>query len=400
MLFLLILVLTVICSYFLPWWFMAIIAFVIAGLIGKKPGKTFLAGFGAVFVAWAILALLKTIPNDNRLADRVAQLFQLPNWIVLLIVTAFIGGLVGGMAALSGNIVKESFCKITAVLSESQILDTLDHPEKIGGYGHFASLGDPNSYLVDCRLNVFRGDNDQWAVVFERLGFNPRSGAIELEINYHGNCLVNLEKYNNEFSNYYVVYPLDEGNLDRTTDGFHLNKDAGCWSVRGIKIPLSTNRKDYENAGIILNDPGKISIEEAARLVVINYRDAFRATDKELYKSIPGNLKKLLVLDEWYHKDYLQVDNESFSSDQLKNIYDFNQMHLNGIDYNTFVDLMHQKNVQNSDFNSQQDAENRPGTYETWQQIAKVIATGDALHYKPTLPANTHWKHWPDSGSL
>src|SRR3569623_2148734 len=109
MLFLIILILTFICSYFLPWWMMAVIAFATAFFISKKPGKTFLAGFAGVSVAWLILALIKSLPNDNILASRVATLMQLPNWIMLLLVTGLIGGLVGGMAALSGALVKKAF---------------------------------------------------------------------------------------------------------------------------------------------------------------------------------------------------------------------------------------------------------------------------------------------------
>src|SRR5579863_622466 len=105
MLFLIILILSLICSYFLPWWFVAVIAFIAAYFFSKKPAKAFLSGFFAVFLAWSLLALFKSIPNDNILATRVAHLMQLPNWILLLIVTGIIGGLVGGMAALSGALV-------------------------------------------------------------------------------------------------------------------------------------------------------------------------------------------------------------------------------------------------------------------------------------------------------
>jgi hypothetical protein len=111
MLFLVILILSIICSYFLPWWFAAVIAFAAAYFLGTKPGKAFLLGFLAVFLAWVILALFKTLPNDNILATRVAHLMQLPNWIVLLIVTGIIGGLVGGLAALSGTLIRNSFKK-------------------------------------------------------------------------------------------------------------------------------------------------------------------------------------------------------------------------------------------------------------------------------------------------
>jgi hypothetical protein len=112
MLFLIILVLSLISSYFLPWWAAAVIAFLAALFIGKTSGKTFWSGFGAIFVSWIILALMKSIPNNNILASRVIQLFPLPHqWILLLLITALIGGLVGGMAALSGVLTKKAFSK-------------------------------------------------------------------------------------------------------------------------------------------------------------------------------------------------------------------------------------------------------------------------------------------------
>ena len=111
MLFLVILLLSAICSYFLPWWFAAVIAFIAAIFLGKKPGNAFRAGFFAVFLAWSLLALFKSIPNDNILATRVAHLMQLPNWILLLVVTGIIGGLVGGMAALSGALIGKAYKK-------------------------------------------------------------------------------------------------------------------------------------------------------------------------------------------------------------------------------------------------------------------------------------------------
>ena len=112
MLFLIILILSFICSYLLPWWAAVAIAFLGAFFIGKTSGKVFLSGFGAIFVLWIILALIKSIPNDNILASRVIQLFPLPHqWILLLLITALIGGLVGGMAALSGMLTKKAFKK-------------------------------------------------------------------------------------------------------------------------------------------------------------------------------------------------------------------------------------------------------------------------------------------------
>ena len=109
MLFTIIFILTLITSYVLPWWAVAVIAFAAAIYAGIKPGQAFWSGFGAVFCAWVIMALFKSIPNNHMLATRVAALFQLPHWSILLGITALIGGLVGGIAALSGYYVKRVF---------------------------------------------------------------------------------------------------------------------------------------------------------------------------------------------------------------------------------------------------------------------------------------------------
>jgi hypothetical protein len=112
MLFLIILILSFISSYLLPWWASAIIAFLAALFAGKTSGQSFWSGFGAISILWTILALLKSVPNDNILASRVIQLFPLPHqWILLLLITALIGGLVGGMAALSGVLTKKALKK-------------------------------------------------------------------------------------------------------------------------------------------------------------------------------------------------------------------------------------------------------------------------------------------------
>ncbi|MGZ3872974.1 MAG: hypothetical protein ACXVJD_08645 [Mucilaginibacter sp.] len=111
MLFFIILILTFASGYFLPWWVVAIAAFIPALFVGTTPARSFWAGFAGVFIVWTVLALFKSIPNNHILAARVAALFHLPNWILLLLVTALIGGIVGGMSALSGVLLKRAFTK-------------------------------------------------------------------------------------------------------------------------------------------------------------------------------------------------------------------------------------------------------------------------------------------------
>lgn len=111
MLFPFILFLSFVCGFVLPWWVACIGAFAGALFLGSTSAKAFWSGFAGLGLAWLALALLKSFPNDHILAGRVAQLFHLPHWSLVLVVTILIGGLVGGMSALSGLMVKRVFKK-------------------------------------------------------------------------------------------------------------------------------------------------------------------------------------------------------------------------------------------------------------------------------------------------
>ena len=111
MLFSIILLVAFLSGYVLPWWAPCIFTFVAAWLLGKTSGQAFWSGFSGLSIAWLALALLKSFPNEHVVASRVAQLFHLPHWLLLMAVTVIIGGLVGGMSALSGLLVKRVFAK-------------------------------------------------------------------------------------------------------------------------------------------------------------------------------------------------------------------------------------------------------------------------------------------------
>lgn len=288
------------------------------------------------------------------------------------------------------------------MLSEEEIITTLDYSNSRGYYSHFTALGHPYSYLIDCRLNIFRGDNDRWAIAIERLGYNPRGGMIELEIDYFGNCLVNQEVYNGQLTNTHRFFPIGDDSYFESIEEPCLKPDATHWLVRGVKVPLSTNKQDYLDKGIELKEyePGEIGIEEAGRLAVIDYRDVFRAIDKELFTSIPSDLKKTLVLDEWHHKDFIELNNPALTDHQLKSIWDLNRKTYEpmGMTLETLIFTTRQQEKSNEEYSKQQWEENRPGSYETWPMLAKVIVTGDTAHYRPTLAPNTHWLNWPGFG--
>ena len=107
------LILTILLSFaaclFLPWWSIAIAAFVVAALIPQKPFKAFLTGFIALFLLWGALSFWMSNNNDHILAHKVSQLIlKMDNPILLIFATALIGALVAGFAALAGSYLRKT----------------------------------------------------------------------------------------------------------------------------------------------------------------------------------------------------------------------------------------------------------------------------------------------------
>ncbi len=97
-------VLSFLAGLFLPWWSIAIIAFLIALLIPQRIGYSFLSGLLGIFILWALIAFWIDLKNDSILSHKISELFKLGGSSILLIfVTALIGGLVGGFSAMAGS---------------------------------------------------------------------------------------------------------------------------------------------------------------------------------------------------------------------------------------------------------------------------------------------------------
>jgi len=93
------------CLYF-PWWSIAVVAFIVSALIPQSPLTAFLSGFAALFLLWAGLSFWISSNNDHILAHRVSLLiFKTESTFLLIIVTAFIGAIVAGLAALTASFI-------------------------------------------------------------------------------------------------------------------------------------------------------------------------------------------------------------------------------------------------------------------------------------------------------
>jgi hypothetical protein len=93
-------ILAFVLELLLPWWSIAIAAFV--GGIAFNSRANFLAGFLGIGVLWLLYAVMMDATSAAPLAERISKVLFM-NKPLLLLLTTLIGGLVGGFAAMAGS---------------------------------------------------------------------------------------------------------------------------------------------------------------------------------------------------------------------------------------------------------------------------------------------------------
>jgi hypothetical protein len=106
----------------------------------------------------------------------------------------------------------------------------------------------------------------------------------------------------------------------------------------------------HNEFGIALQSPPRLHVFELCRYLAGVARSEVLASEEELRVSVAPEMELLLQLDEWHHPNLV--------------------------------------------------AGERPSALRSFQQLAQVLVTGDAAAYRAEDAPNTHWRHWPDGGSL
>jgi hypothetical protein len=226
----------------------------------------------------------------------------------------------------------------------------------------FPMLDNGYVYLAATRLSLHRSRTD-WAMVFEVFGFMPSAGFPDTTIRTFASRLHNrntpeqyvsyeaYERYleNNPYNEFRNVFPIDEGAWHHSENADSVVENAKEVIVRGRPLQLPS-LEEYERHGIELEQPPRVLVFELCRLLAAVARDEVLATAEERRVSVPPDLVQILQLEEWHHPDLA--------------------------------------------------GDERPSDSETFQQLAWVLATGDTALYRPSHHPNTHWRHWPDGGTL
>ena len=115
-------------TLYFPWWSVAIVGFLVGLILSQKtgnsrkrsftkskpPARAFLAGFLALFFLWGGVAYFLDTENASILSTKISQLIipsnepPIPGSYIMLLVTALIGGLLGGFSTMTGNLLGEA----------------------------------------------------------------------------------------------------------------------------------------------------------------------------------------------------------------------------------------------------------------------------------------------------
>ena len=99
-------------GFYMPWWSIALAAFAIPLFIDLRSGFAFLSGFIALFLLWGLMSSIISSNNQQVLAHKISRLILSTDSPGLLIfVTALLGSVVAGFAALSGSLLRRIFVK-------------------------------------------------------------------------------------------------------------------------------------------------------------------------------------------------------------------------------------------------------------------------------------------------
>ena len=237
------------------------------------------------------------------------------------------------------------------------ILQVLD---ACSGSFQFPGLDNGYVYLAAIRLSLHRSEDD-WAMVIEIFGFSPRSGLPDVNVHTFASRLHNrnrVEDYvspeayqaylaNNPNNESRFFYPIEEGAWINEDEPETVSP-SGTVTLRGTAISLPS-LEQYRAAGIELQGD-RPAIFELCRFLAYHHRNDVLATHSERRVSLPPELTEILVLEDWHHPNVC--------------------------------------------------SEEMPGETETFRQLADVLASGNVSQYKTAESHNTHWRHWPDGGTL
>ncbi len=94
-------------GYFGYWWGVAIVAAILSFFFRLTPLTSFIIGFSSVSLMWLTYAVILNMINKGEMASKIGTLIGGLPTLQLIVITAGIGGILGGLGALTGSLGRE-----------------------------------------------------------------------------------------------------------------------------------------------------------------------------------------------------------------------------------------------------------------------------------------------------
>ena len=94
-------------GYFIGWWTLPIVTGICSFLFKTPVGRAFAAGTIAGTLLWSGYAGWLNSLNASMLSNRLAETFKAGNGSNLLYATGLAGGLLGGLGAMTGSLLRQ-----------------------------------------------------------------------------------------------------------------------------------------------------------------------------------------------------------------------------------------------------------------------------------------------------
>ncbi|MDH6310423.1 hypothetical protein M2451_003309 [Dysgonomonas sp. PFB1-18] len=213
------------------------------------------------------------------------------------------------------------------------------------------------------RIHLY-ADSVNWAIVFEKSGYQNRGDYSGIELAYIGNCIKYMTEHYNGYN--YIANSKSISLVSHTEYERIRNKEGGegeqfeliSDSVRFVRVRDKLINIEYDpqlfiKMGIVreYNNPRNLmSYGGLVRYLNDTQPSVVQSTESEIKEQFLKDIPKIMTLDEFH---YFSIYNE----------------------------------------------DNIPSKQELFQLIAKILVTRDSTLWKPTKEPNNHWSNW-ESGNL
>ncbi|WP_143961829.1 hypothetical protein [Litoribacter populi] len=102
-------ILALILGPFVPFYGLMIAVALLAALIGGNRIVAFAASGLGVGLVWIVVPMWVTLQTESQLPAKIGQIMGLENPIILVLATGFLGFLIAGFSALTGNSFRKIF---------------------------------------------------------------------------------------------------------------------------------------------------------------------------------------------------------------------------------------------------------------------------------------------------